>query len=137
MASATLLASAFGGVLFGVRADRIGRARALAYAILIYSGFTGITATATGVATLLLWRTLVGLGMGGVWSAGSVLVAESWPAEHRGKGAGFMQSGWAIGYIMAALPAVGVVTRVQEPRRRPSPPPRVTFRVRWRAAARA
>jgi len=109
MASATLLASAFGGILFGVLADRIGRARALVYAILIYSGFTGLTATATGVATLLVWRTLVGLGMGGVWSAGSVLVAESWPAEHRGKAAGFMQSGWAIGYILAALLAAAVM----------------------------
>jgi MFS family permease len=111
MASATLLASAFGGVLFGVLADRIGRARALTLAILIYSGFTGLTATATGVATLLVWRTLVGTGMGGVWSAGSVLVAESWPAEHRGKAAGLMQSGWAIGYILAALLAAAVMPR--------------------------
>ena len=108
MASATLLASAAGGVLFGVLADRIGRARALVYAILIYSGFTGLTATATGVPMLLLWRTLVGIGMGGVWSAGSVLVAESWPAEHRGKAAGLMQSGWAIGYILAALLATAL-----------------------------
>jgi MFS family permease len=111
MASATLLASAFGGVLFGVLADRIGRARALVYAILIYSGFTGMTATAASVAALLVWRTLVGLGMGGVWSAGSVLVAESWPAEHRGKAAGFMQSGWAVGYILAALLAAAVMPR--------------------------
>ncbi|MGD0363775.1 MAG: MFS transporter [Bryobacteraceae bacterium] len=109
LASATLLASAFGGVLFGVLADRIGRARALGYAVLIYSGFTGLTATAGGVASLLVWRALVGLGMGGVWSAGSVLVAESWPAEHRGKAAGFMQSGWAIGYILAALLAAAVM----------------------------
>lgn len=111
MASATLLASAFGGILFGVLADRIGRARALVYAILIYSGFTGLTATATGVAALLVWRTLVGTGMGGVWSAGSVLVAESWPAAHRGKAAGLMQSGWAIGYILAALLAAAVMPR--------------------------
>ena len=109
MASATLLASAFGGVMFGVAADRIGRARALVYTILIYSGFTGLTATAGGVATLLLWRTLVGLGMGGVWSAGSVLVAESWPAEHRGKAIGLMQSGWAIGYILAALATAAIL----------------------------
>jgi MFS family permease len=109
MASATLLASAVGGVLFGVLADRIGRARALVYTILIYSGFTGLTATATGVTTLLVWRTLVGTGMGGVWSAGSVLVAESWPAAHRGKAIGLMQSGWAIGYILAALLTAAVL----------------------------
>jgi len=159
MASATLLASAFGGVLFGVLADRIGRARALFYAILIYSGFTGLTATATGVPSLLVWRTLVGMGMGGVWSAGSVLVAESWPAEHRGKAAGLMQSGWAIGYILAALLAaavmprwgwrplfvvgvapallaVWVLNRVEEPRRAPSPArPFALSPALWRKAA--
>lgn len=113
MASATLLASAFGGVLFGVLADRIGRARALTLAILIYSGFTGLTATATGVAGLLVWRTLVGTGMGGVWSAGSVLVAESWPAEHRGKAAGLMQSGWIVSAaIFSPLNAQTVVFHV-------------------------
>jgi MFS family permease len=61
----------------------------------------------------LFWRALVGLGLGGEWSAGSVLVAESWPAEHRGKAISFMQSGWALGYMLAAavsamvLPAYG------------------------------
>jgi MFS family permease len=109
MASATLLASAFGGVLFGVLADRIGRARALVWSILTYSGFTALTATAGGIATLLLWRALVGIGLGGEWSAGSVLVAETWPAEHRGKAIGLMQSGWAIGYILAALVAAAVL----------------------------
>jgi MFS family permease len=111
MASATLLASAFGGVLFGVLADRIGRARALVYSILTYSGFTALTATAGGIPTLLLWRSLVGIGLGGEWSAGSVLVAETWPAEHRGKAIGLMQSGWAIGYILAALLAAAVLPR--------------------------
>ncbi|HLY17465.1 MAG TPA: MFS transporter [Bryobacteraceae bacterium] len=111
MASATLLASAAGGLLFGVVADRVGRARSLVYTIVIYSGFTGLTATATGVKTLLLWRTLVGLGMGGVWSAGSVLVAESWPAQHRGKAAGLMQSGWAFGYTLAALVTAALMPR--------------------------
>ena len=109
MASATLLASAFGGVLFGVLADRIGRARALVYSILTYSGFTALTATANGIGMLLLWRSLVGIGLGGEWSAGSVLVAETWPAGHRGKAIGLMQSGWAIGYILAALLAAAVL----------------------------
>lgn len=103
LASVTLVASAFGGILFGVLADRIGRSRALIYSILTYSVFTATTATAGTVAELVLWRTLVGLGLGGEWSAGSVLVSETWPAEHRGKAIGFMQSGWAIGYILAAL----------------------------------
>ncbi|MEK7729240.1 MAG: MFS transporter [candidate division KSB1 bacterium] len=103
LASATLLASAFGGIFFGWLADKIGRARALVYAILVYSFFTAMTASAANFAELLLWRMLVGIGLGGEWSAGSVLVAETWPAEHRGKALGLMQSGWAIGYILAAI----------------------------------
>ena len=103
LASVTLIASAFGGILFGVLADRIGRAKALIYSILVYSIFTALTATSQSVAQLILWRTLVGLGLGGEWSAGSVLVSETWPPEHRGKAIGLMQAGWAIGYILAAL----------------------------------
>lgn len=111
LASATLVASAFGGTVFGLLADRIGRARALVYSILTYSVFTALTATSRGVWELVIWRTLVGLGLGGEWSAGSVLVAESWPAQHRGKAIGIMQSGWAIGYILAALCAAAVLPK--------------------------
>jgi MFS family permease len=109
LASVTLIASAFGGIFFGVLADRIGRARALTYSILTYSLFTALTATSGSVVELVLWRTLVGLGMGGEWSAGSVLVSESWPPEHRGKAIGLMQAGWAIGYILAAVLAAVVL----------------------------
>ncbi len=109
VASATLLASAFGGVVSGALADRFGRVRMLMIAMLIYSVFTGLTATAQSFEQLIFWRALVGLGMGGEWSAGAVLVAESWPAQHRGKAIGLMQSGWAIGYMLAALIAATIL----------------------------
>ena len=109
LASVTLLTSALGGILFGVLADRFGRARTLAWSILVYSVFTALTATARSLPELVLWRSLVGIGLGGEWAAGSVLVAESWPAEHRGKAVGLMQSGWAIGYILAALMASAIL----------------------------
>lgn len=109
VASVTLLASAFGGIIFGVLADRIGRVKALVFSILIYSIFTALTATSTSLTMLILWRSLVGIGMGGEWSAGSVLVSESWPARHRGKAIGLMQSGWAIGYILAAALAALII----------------------------
>jgi MFS family permease len=109
LASVTLITSAVGGVGFGILADRIGRARALVYSILIYSVFTALTATARSLPELILWRSLVGVGLGGEWAAGSVLVAETWPAEHRGKAIGLMQSGWAIGYILAALLASAIL----------------------------
>jgi MFS family permease len=111
LASVTLLTSAIGGIAFGVLADRIGRARSLVWSILIYSIFTALTATSHSLAQLVLWRSLVGIGLGGEWAAGSVLVSESWPAEHRGKAIGLMQSGWAIGYILAALLASAILPR--------------------------
>src|SRR3970040_1746071 len=61
------------------------------------------TATSQNVWQLVVWRGLLGIGMGGEWSTGSVLVSETWPAEHRGKAIGIMQSGWALGYMLAAL----------------------------------
>ncbi len=109
LASATLLTSALGGTLAGFFADRYGRARVLVWSILIYSVFTGITATSRTVWELVFWRALVGIGLGAEWSAGTVLVAETWPARHRGKAIGFVQSGWAIGYTMAAALAALVL----------------------------
>ncbi|MCX6145360.1 MAG: MFS transporter [Ignavibacteriales bacterium] len=103
LASVTLVASALGGIGFGVLADHMGRARSLMFSILLYSLFTSLTATAGSLWELVLWRALVGLGMGGEWSAGSVLVSETWPSKHRAKAIGFMQAGWAVGYILAAV----------------------------------
>ncbi len=102
VSSVTLIASAFGGVFAGWISDRIGRRRTLIYTILVYSLASAGSATAQGLGTLVFWRSLVGLGLGGEWSAGATLVAESWPAEHRGKAISFMQSGWALGYMAAA-----------------------------------
>src|SRR5690606_23954204 len=55
------------------------------------------------------WRALLGLGMGGEWTSGAVLVSETWPPAHRNKAIGIMQSGWAIGYILAAVLAAIVL----------------------------
>jgi MFS family permease len=111
LASVTLLASAIGGILFGVIADYIGRTKALIATILIYSFCSAGTATAQSLLQLVLWRSLLGLGMGGEWSSGAVLVSETWPAEHRGKAIGIMQSGWALGYILAAMVSAMVLPR--------------------------
>ncbi len=100
--SLTLVSSAVGGVLFGRLADRFGRARALMGSILVYSIFTGLSGLVANVLQLALCRLLLGLGMGGEWATGAALVAETWPAEHRGKALGLMQSSWAVGYAVAA-----------------------------------
>ena len=102
VSSVTLIASAAGGILCGVLADRIGRVRTLVYTILLYSLASAGTATARSFCELVFWRALVGLGLGGEWSAGAVLVSETWPPERRGRAIGWMQSGWALGYMLAA-----------------------------------
>ena len=102
LASLTLVASAIGGVLFGVIADRFGRVRALVMSILIYSVFTAACGFAQTVRQLAVFRVFLGIGMGGEWASGAALVSETWPSEHRGKALGLMQSSWAIGYAVAA-----------------------------------
>jgi MFS family permease len=103
LGSVTLVASAAGGIIFGIVADRYGRTRALMASVLLYSIFTAACGLAQNVAQLALFRVLLGIGMGGEWASGAALVSETWPAEHRGKALGLMQSAWAIGYGAAAL----------------------------------
>jgi len=99
----TLLISAAGGLFFGAIADRFGRARTLIFTVLIFSLCSLGAATSQTLTQLLVWRALLGIGMGGEWASGAVLVSESWPAEHRTKAISIMQSGWALGYILAAV----------------------------------
>ena len=109
LASVALLTSSAGGLIFGVLADYLGRAKALMATIFIYSLCSLGTATSQNLTQLIIWRALLGLGMGGEWSSGAVLVSESWPPKHRGKAIGLMQSCWALGYIAAALIAAAVL----------------------------
>jgi MFS family permease len=102
MGSLTLLASAIGGIAFGLIADRVGRVKALMGSILIYSVFTGACGLSQNIMQLAVFRVFLGLGMGGEWATGAALVAETWPSEHRGKALGIMQSSWAVGYALAA-----------------------------------
>ena len=103
LASLTLAASALGGLVFGVIADKLGRTRALSLSILLYSVFTFACGLAQNVWQLAIFRFFLGLGMGGEWASGATLVSETWPEKHRGKALGLMQSCWAIGYGAAAI----------------------------------
>ena len=105
LGTVTLVMSGVGGVLFGYLADRFGRTRALMGTILVFSFASLGAATSQSILQLLLWRALLGIGMGGEWASGAVLISETWPAAHRNKAVSIMQSGWAIGYIAAALMA--------------------------------
>ena len=111
LGSLTLVAAAAGGIIFGIVADKLGRTWALRASILIYSVFTAACGLAQTVPMLALFRIFLGLGMGGEWASGAALVSETWPAEHRGKALGLVQSSWAVGYAAAALVTALVLPR--------------------------
>jgi MFS family permease len=103
LGTAALLVSAVGGWLAGWIADRFGRVRTLQLAILWFAIFTFLSGLAQNYEQLFLARALLGLGFGGEWAAGAVLLGESIRAEHRGKALGIMQAGWAVGWGMATV----------------------------------
>lgn len=109
--SLTLLASALGGLLFGFLADRIGRTRGLMISILVYSLASGGCGLSSTIFELAVFRFILGLGMGGEWTTGAALIAETWRPEHRGKALGLMQSTWAIGEMLAAGVAALILPR--------------------------
>jgi MFS family permease len=89
--------------LWGPIADRFGRVRTLMLTILCYSAFTFAGALATNVWALGLFRLLAGIGIGGEWTLGGVLVAEEWPEDRRVRGAAFMHTGYYFGTLLASL----------------------------------
>ena len=101
--------SGVGGLTFGYIADRFGRTRALMGTIVLFSVASLGAATSQSVLQLMFWRAVLGLGMGGEWASGAVLVSETWPPEHRNKAISIMQSGWALGYILALLAAAAIL----------------------------
>jgi MFS family permease len=112
LGTVTLVTSAVGGIVFGIVADRAGRTRALMATILIFSVCSLGAATSQSLWQLMFWRILLGFGMGGEWASGAVLVSETWPAHLRTRAISIMQSGWALGYIAAALLAALVLGRM-------------------------
>src|SRR5690349_6913857 len=103
LGTAALLVSAAGGWLAGWFADRFGRVLTLQIAILWFAAFTFLSGLAQNFGQLFAARAVMGLGFGGEWAAGAVLLGEVIRAQHRGKALGIMQAGWALGWGTAAL----------------------------------
>lgn len=98
ISSITLVTSALGGWVAGALSDRYGRVRILQLTILWFSTFTFLCAFAQNATQLLVLKGLQGLGFGGEWAAGAVLMAEMIRPEHRGKVMATVQSAWAVGW---------------------------------------
>ncbi len=103
IATGALITSAIGGWAAGILADRYGRVRILQLTVLWFSFFTFISGFTQSPEQLFVTRALQGLGFGGEWSVGSVLIAEMISARHRGKAVGLVQSSWAVGWGIAAI----------------------------------
>ncbi len=108
----TLLFSAVGGWLAGFIADRVGRVRTLQLTILWFSVFSLICAFTQSFGQLMVCRALLGLGFGGEWAAGAVLIGEAIRPQFRGRAVGSVQSGWALGWGGAVLMQAALFTVV-------------------------
>ncbi len=96
-------ASGLGGIAFGYLSDRFGRKRIMGATIILFSAGTALTGLASGPVTLVLFRLLTGLGVGGEWAVGHAIMAESTPARMRGRASALLQAGEPVGVALAAV----------------------------------
>jgi MFS family permease len=99
----SLIVSAFGGILAGYLADKIGRVNTLMITIGLYSVGTFLSGLSPSYELLLVFRAIQGLGFGGEWAAGAILVSEMSHPDQRGRVLGMIQSAWAIGWGGAVI----------------------------------
>jgi MFS family permease len=103
LVTATLVGAVFGGLVFGMLSDRLGRVRVLTWTIVLFAVFTGLCALAQGYWDLLIYRTIAGIGLGGEFGIGMALVAEAWPASKRARASSYVGLGWQLGVLAAAI----------------------------------
>ena len=107
----SLFATGFGGIIFGALGDQYGRKKVLQWTIIIYSIGTLLCAFTWDFYSLLIFRFITGLGVGGEWATGQTYINETFPDNLRAKFGAFMQSGAPIGVILASIVG-GLVTPI-------------------------
>ena len=103
--TATLAMRPLGALVFGLLADRYGRRRPLMANIVFFSVVELLCGFAPNYTVFLILRAVYGIGMGGEWGVGASLAMESAPPRWRGVLSGILQSGYSIGYLLAAIAA--------------------------------
>src|SRR5712664_4812407 len=99
----TLAFRPVGALIFGLMSDRYGRRLPLMLDLVFYSVVEVLSGLAPDYTTFLVLRALFGIGMGAEWGVGASLVMEKVPLRLRGVMSGFLQQGYAAGYLLAAL----------------------------------
>ncbi|GHH99210.1 MFS transporter [Neobacillus kokaensis] len=103
ISSITNLGMLFGGIIFGILADKFGRVKVFTYTILLFAIGTALTGLATNVEQVYIFRFIAGLGAGGEYGIGMALVAEAWPKKKQGRASSYVSVGAQFGVILAAL----------------------------------
>jgi MFS family permease len=107
-----LFGAALGGLLFGWLGDRIGRVKAMAFSILVYSGFTGLLYFVGAPSHIAILRFIAAIGMGGEWALGVALVMEVWDARYRPLLAGMIGAAANVGFLIVG--AIGYVIKIDQ-----------------------
>jgi MFS transporter, putative metabolite:H+ symporter len=99
--SAALAGSLVGSLTLGRLADRIGRRSIFQYSILWYAVFTALTAVAWGPWSVMTFRFLAGLGLGGMLVVDPSMLSEYLPPQRRGRFLVFLDFWWPVGLLLA------------------------------------
>ena len=102
LATTGMIGVAVSSVIVGWYSDNFGRRRALLGSVILFGCFTAAVAFAGNWWQVMGLRFLAGLGLGGLWGVVATYIAETWPAEQRGRTVGFVLSSWPVGVILAA-----------------------------------
>src|SRR3954452_1463771 len=111
IASIGFFGMALGATLGGLLADRFGRRQGFALTLFGFGVATGAAALSSSVGALLVFRFLIGLGLGAELPVASTLVSEFAPARLRGRAVVLLEAFWAIGWTLSALIGYLVVPR--------------------------
>ena len=109
--SSGLVGIMIGALLFGPLADRLGRRPVLIFCTLLFGMCSLLTARADSLASLLVYRLVTGLGLGGAMPNAIALTSEFAPARFRATSVTIMFSGFSIGAAAGGFLAAGLITR--------------------------
>jgi len=112
LASATMIGTALGGILFGWLAENYGRKNAAVIALVEFGLFTLAVYWVGSWGQFMFLRFLQGIGVGGLWGPIVALIAVHWNVEYRARAAGIVLSTFALGGVLAALMGRFLLTRV-------------------------
>lgn len=110
LATITLWGALVGGLIFGVISDYLGRVRVLAWSIIVFAVFTGLSAVVQNYPQMAVARFFAGVGLGAEFGIGMTLAAEAWPDRLRARATSYVGLGWQLGVLLAALVAPTVIT---------------------------